>query len=71
MQSKGVLQMAKEKYTAEEVIEITIRLLQEIRIPIEFVEDIGIPVRRAIENLRIVLQASNAEKADDEKGGDE
>lgn len=71
MQSKEVLQMAKEKYTAEEVIEITIRLLQEIRIPIEFVEDIGIPVRRAIENLRIVLQAPKAEKADDEKGGEE
>ena len=52
--------MEKDKYTAEEVIEITIRLLQEIRIPIEFVEDIGIPVRRAIENLRIVLQAPKA-----------
>ena len=61
--------MEKDKYTAEEVIEITIRLLQEIRIPIEFVEDIGIPVRRAIENLRIVLQAPNAEKEYDKKDG--
>ena len=61
--------MEKDKYTAEEVIEITIRLLQEIRIPIVFVEDIGIPVRRAIENLRIVLQAPKAEKDNDKKDG--
>ena len=61
--------MEKDKYTAEEVIEITIRLLQEIRIPIVFVEDIGIPVRRAIENLRIVLQAPKAEIDNDKKDG--
>lgn len=63
--------MEKEKYTAEEVLEITMRLLQEIRIPIALVEDIGIPVRRAIENLRIVLQAGNAAKTDNEKDGAE
>ena len=63
--------MEKDKYTAEEVLEITMHLLQEIRIPIALVEDIGIPVRRAIENLRVVLQASNAEKTDDKKDGAE
>lgn len=63
--------MGKENYTAEEVIEITMHLLEEIRIPIAHVEDIGIPVRRAIENLRIVLQAGNAKKTDDEKDGAE
>lgn len=47
----------KEKYTVKEVIEITIDLLKGIRFTAEQIDDIGNPIRNAISNLYLCVNA--------------
>ena len=66
--------MADRNYTVEEVIGATINMLTGIMIPAELAEEIGIPVKYAIKNLRAVMTAiqqdqkkPEAEKPDEKK----
>lgn len=47
----------KEKYTVKEVIEITIDLLKGIRFTAEQIDEIGNPIRNAISNLYMCVNA--------------
>lgn len=49
----------EQKLTIEQVLDITIRMLGDIRIPGSMIEEIGIPISRAIGNLNECVKALN------------
>lgn len=51
-----------ETMTVDQVLEITMNMLKEIQIPASLVEQIGIPVCRAINNIQECLTAIHAPK---------
>lgn len=53
--------MDKQSYTIPEVIELTIRNLAEINVPVSLSEGIALPIMGAISNLQLVLKAMNDE----------
>lgn len=59
--------MDKQSYTIQEVIELTIRNLAEISVPVSLSEGIAIPIMGAISNLQLVLKAMNDEDAKKEE----
>jgi hypothetical protein len=62
-----------ETYTVNEVIQITIDLLNGISVPRKLNEQIGIPIDNAVNNLLVVLQALEQkpeEPAEEEDGTD-
>ena len=52
----------KETYSTEEVVNFTLNILKGIVIPVEFSESIGIPVSRAIGNLKVLAQIYEKER---------
>ena len=56
------------KYTVEQVIEITMNVLKGIRPPIEFFDEIAVPIHQCVSNLEECLKAM--EKARNEKDAD-
>lgn len=50
------------KYTVEEVLKITIEQLRVITVPVEEIESIGFPVKRAIQNLTECIRAMEMAK---------
>jgi len=59
--------MDKQSYTIPEVIELTIRNLAEINVPVSLSEGIALPIMGAISNLQLVLKAMNDEDAKKEE----
>lgn len=58
--------------TVKEVIENVIKELNEIRIPMNLVKDIGFPIGRSIENLQACINAwETADQNKSESTGDE
>ena len=57
--------MSEKTYTPEEIIEITIKNLEQIEVPAFMVEKIGIPICQNITNLKICLQEMNKEATSD------
>ena len=49
--------MEEKKLTVEEVLDMTVRQMEEIRVPAGMIDQIGIPLARAIGNLHAVLEA--------------
>ena len=45
------------KMTGTEVLEVTVQILKRINVPVELIEQIGVPIHRAISNLNVVLRA--------------
>jgi len=57
--------------TVEQAIEMTAELLEKISIPMKHINDIGMPVAEAINNLRQCLTAiENARQADENAAQD-
>lgn len=62
-----------QHYTMEEVLQFTINILNNIRVPGAYVKDIGMPIMNALDNLMAMQSAINAPKkteADDERKAD-
>lgn len=54
--------------TVEDVLKVTIKMLESIKIPAVMVDEVGIPVARSIGNLNACLNAleqANKEKEDE------
>lgn len=49
-----------EQLTVKEVLEITIRNLEAIQIPVGLTDSVGIPIARNINNLRECIKAMDA-----------
>lgn len=62
--------MDERKYTAEEVIEISIGMLRQIRVPAELAEEIGVPIQHVMENLRAVVKAFRENRTEGEEKPD-
>lgn len=54
--------MEEKKLTVEEVLDMTVRQMSEISVPAGMIDQIGIPLARAIGNLNAVLDALRANK---------
>ena len=65
--------MEQKDYTVEEVIEITINVMQQINVPVGMNQQIAVPISGCISNLRLALEAirkkKEAEQKEDEKPG--
>ena len=46
----------EQRLTVEQVVELTIRDLESVRVPMGLMDDIGVPVGRAIRNLKECLR---------------
>lgn len=53
----------ESQYSVKEVIEIVVRQLGKIQVPVEMMEQIGIPIVREINNLKQCLIAFEREEA--------
>ena len=47
----------EERMTITEVIEVTVRLLGDIQIPVTMIDQVGAPIRAAVNNLNACLRA--------------
>lgn len=54
--------MEERQYTIEEVLEMTVKQLYAISVPVELIEQIGMPISMAIGNLKNCLDAMNRQK---------
>lgn len=59
------------EYTKEQVIQFTINILGEIRVPVAEVEEIGVPISKALRNLQIVQLMMKEEKEKQDQSQDE
>ena len=62
--------MEPKTYTVKEVIEMTIRSLYGIRVPVEQIEEIGMPISMAIGNLKSCLEAMAEQEKNTQKAGE-
>ena len=53
----------ESQYSVKEAIEIVVRQLGKIQVPVEMMEQIGIPIMREINNLKQCLIAFEREEA--------
>lgn len=58
--------MSEKSYSIKEVIGITANMLRQISVPVEYAEQIGIPVMHAIRNLKVVMQTIEAQEVAEE-----
>ena len=49
--------MEEKKMTIEEVLELTVRQLQAVNIPIGLIEQVGAPISIAVQNLNACLES--------------
>lgn len=54
----------EERMTVEQVIEVTVKLLEGIRLPISMIDEVGAPIRAAVNNLNACLKAMQEVKKD-------
>ena len=54
-----------DKATVKKAMEATISLLSQISIPMTMFDQIGIPIKQAINNLHIGIDAFNKEEPDE------
>ena len=57
-----MLEEQKKVMTVEEVINITIGILQPIQVPISVMESVGLPIYRAVNNLKECSKVLAAER---------
>ena len=58
----------EEKYTVKQVLEITVNILNNIRVPVGMMDGIGLPISQAVGNLRVLMEAIKDEKEGEEDG---
>ena len=54
--------MEQKTMTTKEVLNITVNILGKIAIPVALVDDVGIPIRNAIKNILMVVDALEKEE---------
>ena len=47
----------EERMTIDQVLEVTIGILEDIDVPMKKLNEIGVPIQRAIGNLQLCIQA--------------
>ena len=52
----------EEKYTPKQVLGFTINILNNINVPVAMVEQIGVPIGKAVGNLIVLMGAVKDEK---------
>lgn len=50
------------EYTKEQVIQFTINILSEVKVPATKASEIGVPIEKSINNLLVVQEMMEAEK---------
>ena len=61
----------EKQLTKNEVIQVTIQLLNNIMVPAGLCEQIGMPIQGAVKNLRIVSEMIRKETEEKEAGKEE
>lgn len=56
----------ENQMTIDQVLKITVETLEGVKVPVKLMDDIGIPVARAISNIRMCIQAVEASRAEAE-----
>lgn len=56
----------ENQMTIDQVLKITVETLEGLKVPVKLMDDIGIPVARAISNIRMCIQAVEASRAEAE-----
>lgn len=59
------------EYTKEQVIEFTINILSGINVPVPQIDEIGVPISKALRNLQIVQLMMKEEKEKQDQSQDE
>lgn len=59
------------QYTKEEVIQFTINILSGIHVTALEIDEIGIPIRNAVQNLEVLKEMIAAEKQTSESNAEE
>lgn len=59
--------MEQKTMTKKEVLNITVNILGKIAIPIALMDDIGVPIRNAINNILMVVDALEKEEVKDDE----
>ena len=57
----------EEKITAREALQATVEILSDINIPVLLIEQVGIPIAQAIQNLRAIINATDDPEEPEEK----
>lgn len=58
-------------YTKDEVIQFTINILSGINVPVPMIDEIGVPISKALRNLQIVQLMMKEEKEKQDRSQDE
>lgn len=56
----------ENQMTIDQVLKITVETLEGLKVPVSLIDDISIPVARAISNIRMCIQAVEASRAEAE-----
>ena len=54
------------KMTIDQVLKITVETLEGLKVPVSLIDEISIPVARAISNIRMCIEAVEASRAEAE-----
>lgn len=57
----------ENQMTIDQVLKITVEMLEGLKVPVKLMNDIGIPVAGAIGNIRMCIEAYEASRAEAEK----
>ena len=60
-----------QHYTMAEVLQFTINILNNIRVPGAYMKDVGMPIMNALDNLMAMQSAMNAPKKTEADNGRE
>lgn len=60
----------EEKLTITQVLEITVGMLEEIEVPMKCMDSIGVPVARAIMNLKACINSQKPQESPEETDGE-
>lgn len=58
--------MEQKTMTKKEVLNITVNILGKINVPVALMDDIGVPIRNAINNILMVVDALEKEEVKDD-----
>lgn len=58
----------EQKYTIEEVLKATAQMLNSLSIPVSFIESLGVPIAKAVNNLEQCIIAINMDREEKTEG---
>ena len=56
----------ENQMTIDQVLKITVETLEGLKVPVSLIDEISIPVARAISNIRMCIEAVEASRAEAE-----